>query len=165
MCWESKKKCVRLLADKDIHVFKICKKCRSNSNVVLPYFYSEKAVYQDGKTYESDRPIEILKEHKVLSLSLIKVNSILNGIHSYSCDCVILHYGDVFAITDKYGSTLETYKSNVAVVVECSIPKGTAYYVNEHGEYVSDKIKIENITDIKFFTDINGIIRNWKITN
>lgn len=162
MCWESKKKCVRLIADKDIHVFKICKKRMFNSNVVLPYFYSSKTKYQVGKTYESDRSIEILKERKVLSILTIKVNSIFNGIHSYSCDCFIIPDGGVFIITDIFGSALQTYTSNVAVVVKCSIPKGTAYYVNEHGEYVSDKIKIENFTDLNHITDINGIIRNWK---
>jgi hypothetical protein len=146
MCWETKKCIKPHIADKDLHVYKIC--LRYYNYGALPYFQKAREFYEEGKTYDADhfdkpRPlIPLYSDHYIYE--------IYHGMHSYSCKCQLMQG----AITNGVNLVLVTplspkgviahYNTKLNIILAlCSIPKGTTYYVNENGEYVSESIKMD----------------------
>lgn len=157
MCWTtSRKEPIKRIALLNIPVFKILKQykkslihsdCQSNKESLLSLCYNFK--YEEGETYSLDKELECVKDGIV---------SIFEGFHSYSNYCKVL-IGNVpgydsnearkVAMVTSEGnnilSTISMYSGDVKwVKMNCIIPKGSEYYLNEYGEYVSDKIKICN---------------------
>ena len=73
--------------------------------------------YKLDKIYKLDHPLYLDKE------------KICQGFHSYK-DCPSEYF--IF----KYLNFLSL------IIVQCIIPKGSHYFINDHGEMVSDSIKI-----------------------
>lgn len=136
MCWcayRKRDKEMRVV-DKDIIVFKVMRKVaeRIYSSYIMGY------EYQCGKTYT----INELKSH----ISKEGIMIIEDGFHSYSSkDCYVWSPFYSYGINinkNGYGMIATYNKLYGTCVVECTIPKGSKYYHNYHGEIVSEKIII-----------------------
>jgi hypothetical protein len=104
--------------------------------------------YKLGKTYTQPNSFDGLKKFYPYDGILI-----VEGFHSYSVDCNYRkdnpYYFNVYS-PDK-SRHIESYETKLhnTVLIDCVIPKGTPYYVNESGEYVSTAIKIMGETNTK----------------
>lgn len=138
MCWKGYN--VKHIAEKDIKVFKICKSMGDRSCISSFMGF----IYEIEETYKSDLNVYIHDNN---------ITYIFEGLHSYSLDLLkILDKGysgcfDYVEISYK-GEFIERYEAK-SCYVECIIPKGSTYYLNYKGEYVSDTIKILNIKPIE----------------
>ena len=155
MCWitREKKHSVKKIAEEDLKVFKIC---RQKLGKVYPYFFSGTNIsYQEGKTYWQFR-------NPSLYWTSSGYYGIMKGFHSYSMDLSVentleYYYNTTFITlristpTKPLTSYSESISPNGAILcyVECTIPKGVAYYENEYGEIVSRKLRIDKITKIR----------------
>ena len=124
---------------------------KNTSGYILCRWWKERVVcgfdkeYQVGGIYKADlfdRPIKDAKAY-----------TICHGIHSYSLEC---KFDDLESNTHIYVYScsqkrflLNYYRKASSCLVLCSIPKGSIYYLNENGEYVSEYIRIDNIIPIK----------------
>lgn len=129
MCWTS---CVlnKCKALNDFIVYKLVKFDTFNTCKSLVYNYT----YTFEKLYKLESPL-IGKKHNYVYM-------INEGFHS----CAHLH------------SLLYIEDSLDNLVVECTIPKGATYYVNDRDEVVSDKIIIHTpniLSKIKQFIENN----------
>lgn len=148
MCWRTKElertnNCNALIAKEDIHCYKIVK---------LNDEYGFRSMYRNFK-YEIGVEYE---NSDSLALSFNTINKtfeIYNGFHSYSyesttCEVNRRHYGyNEWKIRNINKELLDWIGEFNAIQVECIIPKGSKYFLNERGEYVSDKIKIIGRTE------------------
>ena len=150
MCWWSKRKPVAKIAKRDIPVKKV--------------IYTDGTAYFNSFNYKTRKVIPkveivVKRTDYYLCKSTYKVES---GYHSYSPRCVFteishnnpLRLDPKQRIYVKYNHTdypldylLELYyvpqKTFRRIKVQnFIIPKGTKYYINERGEYVSELIKI-----------------------
>ena len=123
MCWSSKIKPVLLIAGKDIPVKKILLHQGTNDYVSPCY---KQFGWNINKVHTTK-----LGEPIVHPLSY----DISQGFHS--CEDIIAL--DVFWAT---GFHIIFERDYDEVVVSAIIPKGSEYYKNEFGEYVSNKLKI-----------------------
>jgi len=151
MCWKAtnKKECIKKIAKNNIPVTKlvyvndlgeIISACRD-------FKYNQNIVY----TLNFDIAVQerlFLKEYIVES-----------GFHSYATNIKLkfeqrihLSYCYVF-YHDRMKTALATFRNIFGIfgelsIADCIIPKGSAYYLNSNGEYVSDSIKIINVYKI-----------------
>lgn len=140
MCWISKE-CIKQIAEEDIPVFKIVN-CNKTS-VFKNFLYEENTKYDLGK--------EIDVHEGVI------VNFLINeGFHSYCKKCKIeitdIESKEFFRVVDLLGTVLLGHKS--LLILECLIPKGATYYINEKGECVSDKLKTLKFYKINDYINI-----------
>ena len=160
MCWETKKCIKPHIADKDLHVYKIC--LRHYNYGALPYYQPGKAFYAEGKTYDADQFDAPYPSH-----CNYNIYEIYHGMHSYSCECQIKQYGEIPSNVCPYidgGGYLGHYSMNLnLLLVLCSIPKGTTYYLNEKGEYVSESIKMDKFLVLTKSTidTLNKELKKW----
>ena len=193
MCWTVKNKPNRLIAENDIPVFKIGK-VFLNVGLVFPYFFKVGIAYEEGLTYNV-RQIEPIKE------GILTANEryiICRGLHSYNVRNIRLKETYKYAETFLGGfkkikapcvqiTTLRTtpqctdvivsgqaYEIENAAIILCYIPKNTAYYINDVGEMVSERIKVSKIfktpfttnkdgsTSIRSVDKINKILNDWE---
>ncbi len=155
MCWKTNNlKPIKKKAKEDIPVFKIV---RVNEDDVIMSYYKQ-FFYKCGKTYNT----EIGKMQKT-EYQVDPIHYIEEGFHSYSADCTYNYCGKVIP-SDLVG--FSCLKEAMVVLLEgkeifcdtlvsrdgfkvkklnCIIPKGAEYYLNETGEYVSNQIKILNV--------------------
>lgn len=160
MCWSSRNKklieCYKV-AEKDIPVRKVMSKYIDVPDKYFSYFKGFE--YESGKAYTmSTETFDYLKRYTFHDWV-----SITKGFHSYDVDCkyecvkvkmknntflpVRVCTFNVYS-PDKF-KHLEYYAFNQCpIIIDCVIPKGTPYYVNDCGEYVSLSIKIIGETDI-----------------
>lgn len=135
MCWTGKRFFERMprIALRDIEVYKVLTK-------------EGKSPYQDYQ-YEFNQETKqiFLKSNKCISGTI----NIYEGYHSYSKKCrfVKSFYDNTTYITvfsQKKKENLNTFISGLSyinkVIYKAIIPKGTIYYQNRDGEYVSEKI-------------------------
>lgn len=78
------------------------------------------------------------------------------GLHCYSGSCTVKMknaYSDKYVIVDTKRCFRVYYESNngIMAVFRGIIPKGTVYYENEHGEIVSEGLKILHRLDVPYF--------------
>ena len=162
MCWASKK-ANKKVADKNIPIFKVCSRT-TKKDIVLPIYRQH-----DGNfTYFVYKLGIIYKDHNALS-DIRKVDEgffsigyhydlgyyeINRAYHSYSLETVNIKFcTDEGVLRIMHGETkLDTFWDRdegtpYFVIVEGYIPKGSEYYLNENGEYVSDAICLTNIND------------------
>lgn len=142
MCWFTNKKLKFKIAKENIPIYKICSK---EDDKILSYY--KKFEYRLGWLYNTN--FEIAFDDKM--------SEIYKGFHSYSLnktyyekryDIIRVFKNESFIelIFNSNSNRLNDYSSGV--VVSGYIPKGSAYALNEYGEYVSDSIilnKIENV--------------------
>ena len=72
--------------------------------------------------------------------------SITFGFHSYSSEMTYIRRcsKQVFWVCESKGTRLDTFASNM-IRVNGFIPKGSHYFLNEKGEYVSDSIVLTEV--------------------
>jgi len=139
MCWVTNITPQSKLAEEDIPVFKVVRK-----NSLLSYYTDYPYILNEVHT---TKPLKI-------NHSSVEEWKIQEGFHSYSIECVTKIVRTVCGRSIKvYNSDkddevlLDYYEISSTCKLECLIPKGSLYYVNEWGEYVSESIlpfKIEN---------------------
>lgn len=147
MCWITNKEPQCKVAKEDISTLKLVEKPR-RYNFFYPYYR-----YEPGFTYLLNvitPKIQIKIEFSKLELYEEGVGlkyEIYQGYHSYEQGSIwekpifIASRNLVLINNDAY---FIPYWSSLCIV-ECTIPKGVKYYVNECGEYVSEQIVINKI--------------------
>lgn len=130
MCWKSyrysDKKC--RIAETDIKTFKILS---LRKHTLYAYYQNYK--YTIGKI------------NSVNSLELVE-DTISEGFHSYDINNDYLSVLDGILILGINTGLLDYYSyENNIVIVECTIPKGSIYYRNCCGEFVSNKLIVDSI--------------------
>lgn len=142
MCWITNKKLKFKIAKENIPIYKICSK---EDDKILSYY--KKFEYRLGCLYNTN--FEVAFDDKM--------SEIYKGFHSYSLnktyyekryDIIRVFKNESFIerILESDGNKLDAY--SFCIVVSGYIPKGSAYVLNEYGEYVSDSVilnKIENV--------------------
>lgn len=137
MCWITYKGAKCKTAEKDIRIFKVCSP--SNSPEVLISAYRE-FEYTLNKIYSAEEELILTMYGKDTNYG--KINK---GFHSYSPNCSIKNETIISIWYDR--QFLGSYDSD-SIIVYGYIPKGAHYYLNEEGEYVSDKICLTNIEQL-----------------
>lgn len=136
MCWVTNSKLEAHFADCDTKVYKIvAKTSRKNMVNSLCRGYT----YKIGKLFEME---ERIIPGLVMSGANGKSYAIKEGFHSYA----------TFAKAMMKFEEVITYDLNPSVhtlvIVECIIPEGSIYYINNEGEVVSDKIIISGFCNL-----------------
>lgn len=140
MCWITYDKKYKdfKVAEEDIPVFKVVRKIPLSS-----YYTNYLYILNEVHTTE---PIKI--NHSLIYHG--EEWKIQKGFHSYSVECTTeISCGQNIQVysSDDDAILLDYYKMSNTCKLECLIPKGSLYYVNEWGEYVSESIlpfKTEN---------------------
>ena len=141
MCWFTNKKLKFKIAKENIPIYKIC--CKEDDKILS---YYKKFEYRLGWLYNTN--FEVAFDDKM--------SEIYKGFHSYSLNKT--YYEKRYDIIRVFKNEsfieliLESNSNRIAecpsgIVVSGYIPKGSAYALNEYGEYVSNSIilnKIEN---------------------
>ena len=180
MCWANIKNEI-IVANTNIHVFKIAR-IKESDNKVHPYFILTSDIeYVENKTYRCNQNGFRFTNLYIGGHAKYAVNE---AIHSYSVENIRLFYAynnTIYAGTHKTTpqshdviACPQYYNAKYAVIMLCTIPKGTRYAVNTVGEIVSDEIHVEKIiTDPFAFNKdsslskrsvekINKILDNWE---
>jgi len=150
MCWTANIPSHKepLIADKDINVKKVVLK-RSGDTInsvymdckyklgevmevdemICEYYSQNLCVYEGLHSYHEDTVI-------YLTLSLMPTLYVFSGISGRKLDYLYSGFGGrkvdyLYDCSRPYSYYMEMH---------CIIPKGSTYYVNEHGEYVSNKL-------------------------
>lgn len=141
MCWITNKKLKFKIAKENIPIYKICRK---EDDKILSYY--KKFEYRLDWLYNTN--FEVAFDDKM--------SEIYKGFHSYSLNKTYLEkrYDNIRVFkNESFIELIFNSNSNklndypFGIVVSGYIPKGSAYALNEYGEYVSDSIilnKIEN---------------------
>lgn len=124
MCWSSKTKPVLQIAEEDIPVKKILLCREGTNNYVSPCYREFSWNVNKVHTTKLGEPIKPFLTY-----------DISQGFHS--CEN-IRALGTFWAI----GWHVIFERDSYEVVLNAIIPKGSEYYKNEYGEYVSNKLKI-----------------------
>lgn len=144
MCWESKKYKEIKTAEEDIKVFKIVDGKLDQIGEKNPKFLScyQCFTYELDKAY-SVKPLEIYFTEEGTA-------TIYEGLHSYDLEQVEYNnaiqidmgYLRVYnKITNAQCALISPRHGYVFVKLNCIIPKGSQYIINESGEVVSNKLK------------------------
>lgn len=135
MCWISDVAELKV-AKEDIKIFKVCLYIRS----LISYY--------NGFTYELNKVYK-LGEDIVPSFSVFHLKYEINkGFHSYSKDCQLSKRRWHYIITSPDNKALDCCGKDDLVLVRGYIPKGSHYYLNDYGEYVSDAICLTSIEEL-----------------
>lgn len=132
MCWRSSIKPIKIIADTDIPVKKVLDKY-DDGQLCSPYFVG--FTWEIGKVYEveMDEPMESDGDYVIESgfhsaEEIEKIDADENGIGYYN----------VF-LANNHTIVLSLEKLDIYDAV---IPAESNFYVNEYGEFVSDRLKI-----------------------
>lgn len=143
MCWVSNNPVIFEIAEQDIKTFKVMA-IDDNNNLRSYFFYS---IYSIGKI----KPRVTLHTQ---SSSNSCTHFIHRGYHSYhrniECKyCFDIREGGVVSVgnLERYHLSFVIYSYPKLCIVECTIPKGTKYCLNERGEYVSEQIRVDKILE------------------
>lgn len=154
MCWIGKRTDKRI-AENDIKAYKVVLLYTLDENVLMsPRKFFQ---YTEGKTYTAS-----IFEFRSPTVDRIKIDY---GLHCYSNKCKFIRYDEslskdidctIHVELEREQSMLDSgavhYYSKDAyynpVVVECTIPKGTKYYRNYAGEIVTEKLRINKVTQL-----------------
>lgn len=140
MCWISKEKPTAQIAESNITV---CKLAVMHDDKICSMFYHFQ--YELNQTYKLDSQLTIREDDPDLYLDNKPRYVIDEGFHSWTKMPTILQTtppdSDITIIKIKCTAGIY-YCDDKHVVLICTIPQGSTYYVNNLGEYVSDTIKI-----------------------
>ena len=144
MCWTTSIYPHIKLATENIPVYKIVDKTGGF------WFWSTFSSYYYGFTYKLHKTYsEKLGAIHDLRTELYAINE---GIHSYHNTLTKIStskYGDKW-VNDFNGYILDNYcRLGNVVKVQGYIPKGSKYYLNENGEYISEQIVLTKYNKIK----------------
>lgn len=139
MCWRSNNP-VKKIAEENIHVFKIMKNKENELRSIYAQF-----LYEINKLYSSNIENPIKHHYKYYDIN--------KGFHSYSIQCKLHITRDkAIYIISIYNDVLDVFPSKIngwnIVKINCIIPEGSEYYLNERGEFVSNKIKVISIENV-----------------
>lgn len=135
MCWTTNKKAVCETAKEKIEIIKVCYNM-DNKTLISCYWEFE---YELNKIYSAEEELKCLSSGNKL------YNEVHAGFHSYTPNCTIVKDSIVAIWNDNI--FLDSYDTDV-VVVKGYIPTGAHYYLNERGEYVSNKICLTSIEEL-----------------
>ena len=155
MCWSGiKNESIAKIAVENIPVFKICVKDLHGR--VVPYYYPGSLVYDKGLTYRSE--VNCVRS----SIGIYKIDV---GLHSYSpkCTIVVKSYNWVNILSPELLKIGEYYVSlDTTCMLLCVIPKGSIYYVNKNGEYVSSKLTVIDVVELHRDSSVwNKVLNKW----
>lgn len=139
MCWISGKQNIKI-AEQNIPIFKIMKKT-FDSNLVLSYFLDY--LYTLNVLEKNEIEIEDRDDYIIV---------VRRALHSYSdrTQATIFHIFNTkkLCVFNKE-KVLSIYEDNDNIIkVKGIIPKGSRYMENERGEYVSDKLILQEIEEL-----------------
>ena len=134
MCWTNNFKIAVCTADKDIPIFKICHYL-DNTSLCSYYSYFE---YELNKVYKLEEKLSLYYNDYMMQYEISK------GFHSYDKSCSVNKKPSALTIVSYYRDLLDNYNPH-CVKVRGYIPKGSHYYLNTIGEYVSDSICLTKI--------------------
>ena len=137
MCWITYKEVKCETAKEDIRIFKVCLPSKSPEVLISAYQEFE---YTLNKIYSAKEELKLTVYGRDSYYG--EVNK---GFHSYSPNCTIKKE-TIVSIWNGH-QFLDSYDS-YSIIVYGYIPKGAHYYLNEAGEYVSDKICLTNIEQL-----------------
>ena len=141
MCWKSKIKPLKQIADTDIPVIKTLLKHDDYNNYGIYYSCYQNFKYKIGETYDIDK-----HSLKVESKNIHDIYIIRNGYHSYDSKCTISTEKITGMKFIKWNKDFSVdVHDKLTVLALFNIPKGSKYYENENGEIVSNKIKFIGI--------------------
>lgn len=140
MCWISKE-CIKQIAEEDIPVFKIVCNDKCSLYRIFPY--------EENTEYSLEKDIDVHEN--------VIMNFFINeGFHSYCKKCEIritdTYSEGFFQVINLIGTILLC--DGYHLILECLIPKGATYYINEKGECVSDKLKTLKFYKINDYINI-----------
>lgn len=151
MCWVSFKQPQVKVAKRNIKVLKVVYMHPSNPMELLPYYFHHCHTY----TFNTENPTVLIKIQKTpIGYGPFYKNkklfySIHGGYHSYSTKCVCIKdfsiFPNIVTINDIHFYSDDIFTGNRIYLVECIIPKGVRYYLNEFNEYVSENIIIKRL--------------------
>jgi hypothetical protein len=146
MCWITKKKeyIERRVADSDIHVFKICYRYIDDKTDWYESAYYN-YVYEIGRHYRQELGIPDLNEFDNDYI-------IDEGFHSYDASSVRIGLSGCdhiqVILKSRFGGIFKNSSIRTVVRLNCIIPKGASYYVNEEGEYVSSELIVKSASNV-----------------
>ena len=145
MCWTGKITDKHIATAGDMPVYKVL--LIKGNDLLSPY--REMLYFKDILYIEKIRPIG---EEEI---------SIEAGLHCYSGSCTVKMknaYNDKYILVDTkrhfrvyYESFRSDTDNRIMAVFRGVIPKGTVYYENEHGEIVSEGLKILHRLYVPYF--------------
>lgn len=147
MCWLSNNKPAIKVAEENIPIFKICMKMLSKEDCVQSYYWEF--------VYHLNREYDIFEEDGVNALDYCQLLDnryrIDVGFHSYGINVILRvnNNGDTMFVETPRIVIDSYYKTKKVIRVNGYIPKGANYVTNEQGEYVSNKIVLTDIQEIK----------------
>ena len=180
MCWANIKNEI-IVANTNIHVFKIAR-IKELDNKVHPYFILTSDIeYEENKTYKCSTNGFRFTNLYIDGHTKYAVNE---AMHSYSIENIrLFHTYNTTIYAGTYKTTPQShdviarpqyYSAKCAVIMLCTIPKGTRYAVNTVGEIVSDELHVDKIITNPFaynidyslskrsLEKINKILDNWE---
>lgn len=155
MCWKTKsiKHAMPKTAEFDIPVFKVVDRSRK------PFYFTNKGIWTDREktpTYTYEAGFTYRPKPGSFDYWTCLRYEIGEGIHSYSAGCQVKIDEEpigtnagrilkIYAQTDgsnQFPVWLDSYLCIDVLRMDCVIPKGSTYYLNEWSEYVSDRIRV-----------------------
>ena len=150
MCWLGSNE--KKVATGPISCFKVV--IKEKPNLFSSKYYGGQ--YKTGETKEviMDEPKPsyyfrralMIDESIICELLGLPVWEIECGLHSYSqeyCFCRITYGGvEIMSKVQVQGCRLDRLIGSNLAVIDCEIPVGAEYYINEYGEIVSDKLLV-----------------------
>lgn len=139
MCWTTFKTANKLIAEKDIPIFKVCVESSRISDGTVVYSYFKHYDYDLNKVYKLDGQLSLNIRPSAIDIH--------QGYHSYlETECKFERHSvfNQWIVLDKDSRYVCTYEGH-SVRVSGYIPKGSEYYVNEYGECVSNSICLTKI--------------------
>lgn len=183
MCWINKID-ETFVANTDIRVFKIAR-LKVSDDKVYPYFMDFSGIeYVENKTYRSNANFGFC--FTCIYENGEKKYVVSRAMHSYSIENIRLFsayndfdlmYAGTYKTTPQSKDVIarpQYYHAKYAVIMLCTIPKGTRYAVNTIGEIISDEIHVDKIITNPFtfnkdsslskrsLEKINKILDNWE---
>lgn len=130
MCWKSYKTPIRYTANKDIKCYKVFDKADITWDISKQFFKKireVKSLFQKYLyiPYNINPEINIIRSGYTYDWTLKYAYYIMEGYHSYATLNVAKLYSNQFFH-----------------IIECIIPKGTKYFINENKEIISSNIII-----------------------
>lgn len=139
MCWKTIYRPVKCVAKRDIKVVKFIMS-KYGEQFYTPYYRQEIAMGQIKTS-------KLVDPHRVGDI-IDSFYAIGEGLHSYGMNIdIVIQNGriDIMSNGERLDYWFDTYNGFRVYIAECVIPKGSSYYLNEHNEYVSDKLKYVNV--------------------
>lgn len=149
MCWITYNDLDVKVADEDIEVFKVVEKIPCDGFMeIKPWVFAAQETYgavsRNGKVYIIGDGLHTMNRNLFFKKSKGISTWCCEAFHSYSKEFFDVKADDRHITLFAKGTIrcIDFYKIKNALIMDCIIPKGTKYAVNEIGEVVSESIKV-----------------------